>query len=184
MKRIASCIAWILASWPVYSQCPSGIQRIAGNFAIDLSGPPDTRQGTEGTTADFAINKIQFVTIPNCSIRILRVVGDVVSWPSGQVPAGSVAGILWGLQTSKPDWCDIATPANGNTLLYVQDGTRGEVRRTPVDTVIDSGYLEPDGVLVSKMASWLNNTGRPIHMEATWVIYWKYEPQWLQKKQF
>jgi hypothetical protein len=37
------------------------------------------------------------------------------------------------------------------------------------------GLLEPDNTLVVKVASWLNTTGVPVHLEATYTLVFQYE---------
>jgi len=175
---MSALVLGLMSESSLGTTCDPSTRRIAGNFAVDLKTMPDTRPGTIGTTAAAAQNKLQFNVVPGCSVRILRVVGDVVSWPVGSAPPGTAVGVLWALQTSAQGGSEQAYPAADGTLLYVQDGTRGEVRRTPVDTTLDVGSLEPDGTLISTMAAWLNTTGLPIvHMECTWTVYFRYEAQ-------
>jgi hypothetical protein len=52
-------------------------------------------------------------------------------------------------------------------LLYLQTGTAGDIVRVPIDQDVIDGYLQGDHKLNVNFASFLNNTGLLIHMEAT-----------------
>lgn len=168
-------IALFLIASSLIPNCASyGEMSVATNHADDIAGQPDTRPGTWGT-AGSAAHTVTFHPPAGCSVRILRVYGDVVAWPVGDVERGRTAGVLWGLQTTAPEGSRWADPAADNTMLYLQFGTRGELARIPVDVQVSGGRLGPDHVLVSKVAAWLNDTGKPIHIEPSFVVVFRFE---------
>src|SRR4051794_36994653 len=106
-------------------------------------------------------------------VRILRLRGDLVSWPrvlqtEPQVKQGSYAGVLLGFHTTGENTSVHCTYCADNHMLYVQDGLSANPVRTPFnDDVSIGGLLSTDNVLHIKIAAWLNTTGYPIHMEPT-----------------
>jgi hypothetical protein len=42
------------------------------------------------------------------------------------------------------------------------------------DTGVVDGVLAKDNVLEFKMAEWLNNTGRKVHMEVSFVVHFRF----------
>ena len=47
--------------------------------------------------------------------------------------------------------------------------------RAPFDSDKVNVLLEPDNMLLVKVAALLNSTGRPIHIEATFMVVYRYE---------
>lgn len=157
------------------------IQTVTGNFPRDMCGPADTRPNTWGR-AEAVELPIKFKAPAGTRVRIRRLRGDLVSWALIGACASTndktmllmysdtlsrFSGLLVGFSTTaqegskKCDWCA------DNTLLYVQDALHGtEARRTPFNWKMNR-LLEPDNILVLKIATWLNTIG-PIHVEATW----------------
>jgi hypothetical protein len=157
------------------AECESTpVLRAAANFAVDLEGEPDTRPHTWGKAAAHEwIMEFRNVP-PGKRVRITRVYGDFVAWPVGEVPPGTAAGVLFGLQTTEPDGSERVWPAADNTLVYIQHATKGEVARAPFDFRISGGAL-PDARMRVKVAVWLNDTGRRVHIEPTFVVEYVYE---------
>jgi hypothetical protein len=160
-----------------------GPYTVSGNFAGDLFGPVDTRPGTWGR-ADSAILPVTFKPPAGYRVRILSIRGDVVSWiktvPGGPpTPPESAAGVLGAFQTpsasgsAQCDWC-----ADG-CLLYVQGAVteKQPAGRVPFNYVRVDALLDSDNVLNAKMAAWLNNTEKPIHIEITYTIQFRYEKE-------
>jgi hypothetical protein len=145
----------------------------ATNFSADILGQPDTRPGTWGT-AGAATWQIKFTPPPDKVVQVLRVYGDVVAWPRGKVEKGYFAGVLFGLQTSAPDGSTRGTLLADNCFLYLQDVVTEEGKRTPFDLRFDEVFLQPDNVLVVKVAVWLNDTSREIHIEPTFSVVYKF----------
>lgn len=56
-------------------------------------------------------------------VRILKVYGDLLLWPIGQVKPGTFAGVLFGLQNTAPDGSIRMDLGADNTMLYIQDAT-------------------------------------------------------------
>jgi hypothetical protein len=54
--------------------------------------------------------------------------------------------------------------------LYLQAGTDGSPARTAFDTSVIEGALASDNTLEFKMAEYLNNTDRKIHMEVSFSV--------------
>jgi hypothetical protein len=151
----------------------------SGNFPRDLMGTADTRANTWGT-ADSAVLPIVFRPPAGYRVLILRLRGDLVSWPRvlpGEPPVapGQYAGVLAGFQSTaadgscRCDWCA------DNTMLYVQDAVAERPSRAPFDYAQVNFLLGPDHTLLLKIASWLNTTGRPIHIEATYTVVYRFE---------
>lgn len=147
----------------------------ATNFSTDLLGPVDARPGTWGH-ADYSTWRIVFRPPAGHRVRILRAHGDLVSWVRG-APEDTYAGVLFGLQTTAPDGSTRADWAADNCMLYVQDAvTRGRPARTAFNADVRAGgLLEPDNVLIFKIAAWLNDTGQPIHSEVTATLTYQFE---------
>lgn len=147
----------------------------ATNFSADILGTPDTRQGTWGR-AGAETWRIQFKPPAGHRVRITRVYGDFLIWPRGKVEKGRFAGALFGLQTTAPEGSERADLAADNTCLYIQTATEGRPARAAFDHDVSAGcLLQPDHVLVVKVAVWLNDTDREIHCEPTWTMVYSYE---------
>ena len=151
---------------------------LSANFSTNIVGKVDSRVATWGTTG---VQKwtVQFHPPVGRIVRVLSVSGDVVAWPSfgGVRPAlverGRFAGLLMGLQTSGPDGSVFAIPAADNTFLYVQGVVAQGATRVPFnrDVYVD---LPADSKVIVKVASWLNDTGCPIHIEPTFTIRYRF----------
>jgi hypothetical protein len=148
----------------------------ATNHSDDIEGTQDTRPDTWGT-AGYNVHSIQFHPPAGYRTRILRVYGDFQGWIR-QNPSGNAVGVLWGLQTTAPEGSQRVTPAADNTLTYVQDAicnNKGPFR-APFDYHIQGGgVLESDNLLYSKAAVFMNETGQPVHMEASFVVVYQFE---------
>lgn len=150
--------------------------RGANNFSVDLRGEPDTRNGTWGR-AGYHVSTVTFRPPAGYRVRILRAYGDLLAWPRGVPPAGTFAGVLFGLQSTAPEGSSRADWLADNTMLYLQGAVSEHGReRLPFDVRISDGLLEPDNRLVYKFAVWLNDTGLEIHMEASLTLVYRFEP--------
>lgn len=162
-----------------YKQSTLGPYSASSNLTVDLNGQHDTRPGTWGT-ADYAINKIIFKPPTGFRVRILKVVGDLTSFPKpnpGGLAYGS-AGVLWGLSTTAAEGSVRADFIADNTMLYIQDAlTHSDAKRAPISLNTSyNGLLAADHTLISKMAVYLNTIG-VIHMEATFTLTYQFELQ-------
>jgi len=147
----------------------------ATNFSADILGTPDTRPGTWGR-AGVESWKIRFKPPAGHRVRIMRVYGDFLIWPRGTVEPGRFAGALFGLQTTAPEGSVRADLAADNCMLYVQTATGGAPARAAFDYDVSAGgLLEPDHVLVVKVAVWLNATELAIHCEPSFTMVYGYE---------
>ena len=168
------------------------------NFATNLLGPVDTRPECWGN-AEVASWTVSFNPPAGFQVRILSVHGDLVSWiatlpeDTSVTPPQSNAGVLLGLQSTDPaasgrcDWCaDVVTrqpPAGiranvqATTMLYIQDSVAGLMpkSRASYDRPDVNTLLQSDNKLVVTVASWLNTTGKPIHIEPTFVVTYQFE---------
>jgi len=168
-----------------------GVHTVSGNFPRDLQGPMDLRDPrptgcTSGPciwgNAEHAMLPIKFNPPAGYRVRILTLRGDLVAWIKS-LPGGtathpeSAAGVLGGFQTTSTqgsvhcDFCADGTP------LYIQDSvtekhphTRAAFDYQNVDMLLDK-----DHILYAKIAEWLNTTGKPIHIELTYTIQFRYE---------
>jgi hypothetical protein len=178
-----------------------GPYHASSNFAADLAGVPDTRAGCWGT-ADVAQWRITFFPPAGYRVRILEIHGDLVSWIKSMpkdpaTPGESAAGVLLGLQSTpaagtsgRCDICsDVAsrvrvrsgTPETvdvlGTTMLYIQDVVTQLTPRSRAayDLAQVNEFLQADNKLLVTVASWLNTTGKPIHVEPTFTLTYQFE---------
>jgi len=147
----------------------------ASNSVADMIGLQDERPGTWGTS-DWVICKITFKPPAGYRVRILRVYGDLTAWARGVVAAGANAGALWALSTTGPEGSVRMDYGADNTFVYIQGVVNDSALRAAFefDTHV-GGLLEPDNVLVSKLAVFLNDTRRTIHLEPTWTMVYQFE---------
>ena len=164
---------------------------VSGNFPRDLYGPVDTRMA--GMTcsvgpciwghADSDVMPLQFFPPAGYRVRILGLRGDAIAWIKSlpgdpATPLESAAGILVGFQTTSSsgsahcDYCADGCP------LYLQDSVTEKTPKTRTPFVYDNlnMLLDPDNKLQLKVASFLNTTGKPIHIEATYTVIYRFEP--------
>ena len=151
----------------------------SGNFAVDLYGVPDTRPGCWGY-ADSQEKIITFSPPPGFRVHVSRIRGDLVAWvrsssASALTPPGSTAGVLLAFHDSGPDGSTRCDWCADNTPVYIQDAVTAEQPKTraPFDAVLD-WVLPADNKLIVKMASWLNDTGKPVHVEATYTLTFRF----------
>ena len=152
---------------------------VSGNFAVDLYGQPDARPYCWGY-ADSQEKVLTFSPPPGFRVHIARLRGDLVAWvrsPStgALTPPGSAAGVLLAFHDSGPEGsmrCDLCAD---NTPVYIQDAVNAAQPKTraPFDAMLD-WVLPADNKLIVKMASWLNDTGKPIHVEATYTVTFEF----------
>jgi len=169
----------------------------SSNFAADLFGMTDSRPGCWGHS-DLATWNITFNPPAGYRVRILSIHGDLVSWIKSipgdpPTPAESVAGVLLGLQstpverdTRRCDLCsDVASrvavsrpSVQGTTILYAQDSVAQSMPKSRVQYDIDNidQFLERDHKLLVTVASWLNTTNKPIHVEPTFTVVYRFDP--------
>jgi hypothetical protein len=169
----------------------------SSNFAADLSGAPDTRPGCWGT-ADAAQWSVTFAPPAGYAVRIVAIHGDLIAWikslpGDAPTPAESAAGILLGLQSTphagmsgRCDWCSDMAPRRlghgpaalqGTTMLYIQDAVAqlAPKSRAQYDLPAVNQLLGADNKLLVTVASWLNTTRKPIHVEPTFTVVYDFE---------
>ena len=161
---------------PANRECISGPCSASTNWAADLSGTPDTRPGTWGTagaiTGDWQFDDVP----PGYRVRVLCVYGDFIAWVHGTVPAGTHAGVLWGLETTAPEVGTHLEFGSDDCFMYLQGSVGDGDFRAPFDQDVRAGgLLQPDNILRQKLAVWLNDTGQSVHMEATMVVIYRFE---------
>ncbi|MBZ5620061.1 MAG: hypothetical protein LAQ69_15250 [Acidobacteriia bacterium] len=183
MKTATLILAAALFAFAQQSQVLS----VSGNFPRDLYGPVDLRGDCCWGHADYATLPITFPARVGYRVHILRLRGDLIAWPKvleGQEPIkpGAYAGVLagfasWDVDTQAGpnrrwtcDFCATAVP------LYIQAGLSVQPIRAPFDYDLrgDDVFLD-NGVLYLKIAAFLNTTGYPIHVEATYTLTARYE---------
>jgi hypothetical protein len=162
---------------------------VSGNFPRDLFGPIDERMAgvfDNGPCiwgrADSAILPLQFQPPPGHRTRIVALQGDMTAWikslqGDAPTPPESGAGVLMGFQTSSSSGTPDCTYAATGCPLYIQDAVMASMpkTRTPFDYQCDC-LLDEDNLFHLKIAAWLNNTEKPIHIEATYTITYCFEP--------
>jgi hypothetical protein len=157
------------------------------NFAADLDGEADTRERTWGKH-DAAEWTVEFSPPSGQRVQIMSVTGDLVSWFTlmGKRPAvpepGRYAGVLFSLGRTEI-WgaqCPLSL-CNTDTFVYIQDALSAPrpASRAPVDTGAIDFVLGDDHTLHIKVASWLNDTGLPVHLEPTFVVRYR----WVKEKE-
>ena len=151
-----------------------GMQRFgATNMAADLAGDPDNRPGTWGTAGAQSV-QIHFAPPAGCRVRITRVYGDFLAWARGVVPPGTYAGVLFGLSTAAPDGSTNADLISNSCFVYYQAVIGSDQGARIQYDIPGLNVILPDGVLVEKVAVWLNNTGQIVHMEPSYVIVYEW----------
>jgi hypothetical protein len=133
---------------------------VSGNFPRDLYGPGDSRAPGGVCNvgpciwghADSAVLPILFHPPTGHRVRILALRGDLTAWIKslpGDPPTQpeAIAGVLLGFQTTS------------------SGGAK------------ECEYCASDNLLNLKLASWLNTTGKPIHLEGTYTITFVFEKQ-------
>ncbi len=144
------------------------------NIAFDDSGLPDDRPTTWGTTAAVRV-PFHFSPPPGYRVAILHVRGDLIGWARGPVPEGTFAGILWGLQNSSSGPATTVDLAAQGCYIYHQGAVGRERERVDFDEdTRDVGLLDPDNVLWSVQALFLNDTGRTIHQEISVLVTFRF----------
>jgi hypothetical protein len=194
LKRITAAICFCCSA--MAQAQTDGPFVASSNFTADLSGTEDTRPGCYGT-ADVATWNITFAPPAGYAVRILAIHGDLVSWIKSlpgdpATPAESTAGVLLGIQSTphattsgRCDWCsDVATRlklltprpvVQGTTMVYIQDSVAqlAPKSRAQYDRPVNQ-LLEADNKLLVTVASWLNTTGKPIHIEPTFTVVYRW----------
>ena len=168
-----------VALFLLVASCNAQTYIASGNFATDLVGTQDTRQNTWGR-ADYVVYPVKFQEQGGKRIQIVSVRGDAVAWIKSlpgdpPTPPESASGVLVSFSTTAPDGSTRCDYCADNCILYVQGvvtekqpSMRAPFSETGLNTVL------PDGVLNAKVASWLNTTGKPIHIELTYTIRFRY----------
>ena len=155
---------------------------VSGNFPRDLYGPGDSRAPGGVCNvgpciwghADSAVLPILFHPPTGHRVRILALRGDLTAWIKslpGDPPTQpeAIAGVLLGFQTTSSGGAKECEYCASGCPLYIQDAvtekqpkTRAAFNYGHVDLLLDA-----DNLLNLKLASWLNTTGKPIHLEGT-----------------
>jgi len=148
------------------------------NITWDAEGTPDERPGTWGK-ATFVDTPIPFVNVPaGYRVRLLRAYGDHIAYPHGDVEAGKYAGVLFGILTNQDGQSPYVGPGLGSAgcPLYIQNFTpNGQTRAFDFALASESSLVGRDNTMIFRQAVFLNETGVPIHMEATAVVEFRYE---------
>lgn len=176
MKQLRATV--VLALTISLSACAQPAERLyysSSNFSADIAGEPDSRPSTWGN-AGVALWEITFTPPAGCAVEVQRIFGDLVAWPIGRVEEGKFAGVLLGLQTREPEGSVRGDWLADNTFLYIQDAVSQEPRRAPFNYSL-SVRLPTDNKLVVKVAVWLNDTGRTIHIEPTFTLGYRFVDQ-------
>jgi hypothetical protein len=147
------------------------------DYPFTSAGNPDTRPETWGTCAEDD-GQLVFQNVPEGQrVRITRVYGNMTAWVRGDAPAGTKSGALLALQTTGATGNPHVTLSAMGCMLYIQLATGQNEAAVQFDVdVTNSGLLDDDNTLVVKRAIYLNDTGLPIHMEATLIGEFVYEP--------
>lgn len=146
---------------------------LAANFTVDILGEVDTRPDTWGR-AGYQVWPMTFTNVPDGHrVHISYVSGDLVAWFRN--PTDKKGGALFGLQSTAPEGSTHATPAADNCFVYIQTPVGNEGARAAIDNPV-TFTLEADNILYVKVASFLNETEQPMHLEPTFVLTYNYVP--------
>lgn len=150
---------------------PTTSLMLAANFTTDILGEVDSRPDTWGRTG-YQVWTMEFTNVPaGCRVHISHVSGDLVAWFRNATD--KKAGALYGLQSTAPEGSTHASPAADNCFVYVQSPVGNEGARIGLNDPV-TFKLEADNKLYVKVASWLNETEQPMHLEATLVLTYDY----------
>jgi hypothetical protein len=102
-------------------------------------------------------------------VIVQRIDGDFIGWLRGAAPAGTHAGMLVSFcRSDAGNDPDVSYSASG-CFVYVQGSAgSGDFRGTYSEA---GGPLAADNALVVKLAEFLNDSGRSLHLEATARIW-------------
>jgi hypothetical protein len=171
---------------------PLAAQSVSGNFPRDLYGPVDTRDTRTVCAggpciwghADSDVLPIQFHPPAGYRVRIFALKGDLVAWIKSlpgdpPTPLESGAGVLLGFQTTSSAGAGECEYCASGCPLYIQDSVMEKAPKTraPFDYSHVDLLLDADNILNLKLASWLNTTGKPIHIEGTYTIEFVFEDE-------
>lgn len=178
----------LLASLALFAQAPVAAPEAglgpfydSTNMAWELYGVPDLLfygfDDSSTATITFAPPP------PGYRVQITRLHGDFIAWikslpGDNPTPVESTAGVLLGYESTDVagsigcDWCAINVP------LYIQMAVTPTLpyARASYDYDHLNFILAADNRLVTKVAVFLNTTGKYIHLEPTVVIDWRYVP--------
>lgn len=151
------------------------------NIPFDAEGSPaptDAGPGYWGTQGA-ALTRIAFEDVPEgYQVRLLRVKWNLTAWVHGVAAPGGSAGVLWALQDSEslgPETSNVQYGTNGCFLYSQMVVGSNTVPPIQADTDLSKeGVVFPDGVMWSKEAVWLNDTGKSVHVEATFVVTYQF----------
>lgn len=157
---------------------PNGLMVLSINYPFDSAGEPDTRPGTWGNTS-YDDGKIQFLNVPDGKrVRIMRIYGDFVCWPHGDVSPGKFAGCLFGIITTASGQSPYATFSQSGCMAYLQTAVGADMARLHFDFDTEAaGLLEADHVMLVRRALFLSELGNGcvVHMEPSFIVEFAYE---------
>lgn len=148
---------------------------ISINYPYDATGQTDGRPGTWGT-AGFDDGRIIFSPPAGYRVRVLRAHGNFTARMHGKVEDGQYAGALFSLARSSVGASDKATLAAEGCFIYLQADVGTQAAHVEFDTRIKDGWLDGDNVLVVRRAVYLNETGRSLHSEPSFVVDFRWVP--------
>ncbi len=151
--------------------------------------------GTRAESVVFNVDLARGEAAEGRRIRVLRIYGGALLWPQGTVEPGRFAGVLVSLHSEPVDLSSSGgrtwvVPVDGETIQVAaranfsqagtfyanQWGTDGRLQHARIsEDVSEIGLLGPDNILRSKLAVWMNSTGRDIHFEIQLTIVWQWE---------
>ena len=139
------------------------------NHSDDLLGTP---KAGEWGVSDQAVHPYRFSPPSGYRVRVLRIRGDVQGFIRN--PTAYCAGTMWAMHAQLATPPQVDEFVDPTLLLWVQDATcRGASFRDPVDRPVNQLLKTPE--LVSKVATFLNETGQPVHIEASFTITYQFE---------
>lgn len=169
----------VLVAGGLWAQAPVlGPYSAATNLTFDSAGKPDTRAGTWGS-ADYVDFPIKFHPPDGYRVRVLRAYGDFIAFPKqGVVPQGTYSEASWGLMTTAPGGSSRVDASADDCFLWRQTLVTSGVpfgHESFNDDVHVGGLLEPDNLMIWRLAVSINTTGLVIHLEPTFVFVYQFE---------
>lgn len=157
-------VAWDTAGSIPYPA--AGAQVIHDRITKILRAP--VRQAAATGLGDYVDVVFPMIVPADYTAQIVRVYGTFQGWPVGAIPAGTNAGILWGILTADPGPSPFVADglASSNCPDYGQTQVGSDGSTITFDHQIADGVLS-NGQFIVRLGIFLNDTGMTIHSELT-----------------
>jgi hypothetical protein len=139
------------------------------NHSDDLLG--GRKPGEWGVSAQ-ATHAYKFHPPAGYRVRLLSIHGDTQGFIRN--PSPYCAGAMWAIHAEVVTPPQVDEFVDPTLLFWVQDAAcRGAAFRDPVDRSINQLLRTPE--VISKVATFLNETGQPVHIESSFTLVYQFE---------